>query len=886
MDRFLYTGEHTRHISFPLGGIGAGGIGLAGNGHLVDWEIFNKPNKGSVNGFSHFAIRAEEAGATVDARILQGDLTPPFMGDISQGMFQGFGFGPRREYMSGLPHFRDVEFRGEFPLATLRFVDETFPGDVCLRAFSPLIPLEEDDCSLPAAFFEFEISAPEDRRLTYTLVGVLANPQPAVNLNRMDESMADEGLHLLHLSSTEPGPDSPAYGDLTLGADTGHDPGQTVSWQEYWFRGAWFDNLEVYWQDLTRPGPFSNRRYEGEAAGAGNEALLAVHVPVNPGETRRVRFVIAWNFPNCVNDWSEDAVREAAAAGTPNQWRNWYATRWADSRDSASFALREWDRLHDGTGLFHNTLFASDLPLVALEAVSANLSTLKTPVVKRLEDGTLYGWEGAHVDAGCCEGSCTHVWNYQQTVPFLFPRLERSMRAADYKYNLLPNGAMPFRLQLPLGTPRHLTGMQRPCCDGQFGGVMKIYRDWKICGDTDWLRELWPGVRRSIEYAWHPENPDRWDPDRTGVLQGRQHHTLDVELFGPNAWMIGFYLGALKAGAEMAEALGEQQCAREFRTIFERGRAWVDGNLFDGEYYHQRIDLTDRSVLEPFVESVHTSDSASVLESYWTEEYGEIKYQIGEGCEIDQVLAQWHANLYGLGDLLDPEKVQSALTHLFTYNFKRNSREDYNPCRVYTLNDEAGLQIATWPEGRRQPVIPLPYSQETQNGYEYAAALHMIGTGLVAEGVEVVAAIRDRYDGAKRNPWNEIECGSNYARSMAAFALLNTFAGFEFDMRVGMVGFNPVQGFGSGFRCLWALAPAWGQVVMEPGEFRLEVAQGSLPVRIVKLPGLANAVVQEVRLGSELVGWRQSDTNGEVRLSGEIEVTADAPLRCRWMHPA
>ena len=884
MDRFLYTGERTRHLSFPLGGIGAGGIGLAGNGHLVDWEIFNKPNKGSVNGFSHFAIRAEEAGATVDARILQGDLTPPFMGEMSQGLFQGFGFGPRREYMSGLPHFRDVEFRGEFPLATLRFVDETFPGEVCLHAFSPLIPLEEDDCSLPAAFFEFEVRAPDDRRLTYTLVGVLANPQPAVNLNRMDGALANKGLHLMHLASSEPGPDSPAYGDLTLGVDTGHDPGQSVSWQEYWFRGAWFDNLEVYWQDLTRPGPFANRRYEGEAAGAGNEALLAVHVPVEPGETGRVRFVIAWNFPNCANDWSEDAVREAAAAGVPNRWRNWYATRWADSRASAAFALREWDRLHDGTARFHAMLFASDLPPVALEAVSANLSTLKTPVVKRLEDGTLYGFEGAHGDAGCCEGSCTHVWNYQQTVPFLFPRLERSMRTADYKYNLLPNGAMPFRLQLPLGTPRHLTGMQRPCCDGQFGGVMKIYRDWKICGDTDWLRGLWPGVRRSIEYAWHPDNPDRWDPDRTGVLQGRQHHTLDVELFGPNAWMTGFYLGALKAGAEMAEALGEQACAEEFRAIFERGRAWVDEHLFDGEYYHQLVALTDRSVLEPFVESVHTSDRVSVLEAYWTEEYGEIKYQIGEGCEIDQVLAQWHANLYGLGDLLDPEQVQSALTHLFEYNFKRNSREDYNPCRVYTLNDEAGLRIATWPAGRRQPVIPLPYSQETQNGYEYAAALHMIGTGLVAEGLEVVSAIRDRYDGAKRNPWNEIECGSNYARSMAAYALLNTFAGFEFDMRAGLVGFNPLQGFGSGFRCLWSLDPAWGQVFMESGAFRLEVVRGSLPVRIVRLPGLGKAMVEDVRLGGEPVVWQANGT-GEIRLAGEIEVTADTPFQCLWTHP-
>ena len=116
--------------------------------------------------------------------------------------------------------------------------------------------------------------------------------------------------------------------------------------------------------------------------------------------------------------------------------------------------------------------------------------------------------------------------------------------------------------------------------------------------------------------------------------------------------------------------------------VIEQGRAGSTGTCSTGEYLPPGLDLTDRSVLEPFVESVHTSDGVSVLESYWTEEYGEIKYQIGEGCEIDQVLAQWHANLYGLGDLLDPEKVQSALAHLFAYNFKRNSREDYNPCRV------------------------------------------------------------------------------------------------------------------------------------------------------------------------------------------------------------
>ena len=59
MEHFVYRGAKTNQISFPLGGIGSGSIGLAGNGRLLDWEIFNRPNKGSVNGFSHFAIKAE-----------------------------------------------------------------------------------------------------------------------------------------------------------------------------------------------------------------------------------------------------------------------------------------------------------------------------------------------------------------------------------------------------------------------------------------------------------------------------------------------------------------------------------------------------------------------------------------------------------------------------------------------------------------------------------------------------------------------------------------------------------------------------------------------------------------------------------------------------------
>jgi uncharacterized protein (DUF608 family) len=860
MSGFEYRGPRTREIRFPLGGLGTGCISLAGNGRLVDWEIFNRPNKGSVNGFSHFAIKAEAGGEVIDTRVLNADLPPPYAGS-GPGNWDdgGSGFGPRREYMSGLPHFRDLVFRGEFPFARIHLEEPKFPGEVQLEAFNPFIPLNERDSSIPAAMFQISVTNTTREPISYTLAATLGNPLPANNVNSVGES---NGFTYMHLASSALEPHDIGYGDLTLATDA-----DEVSYQQHWFRGDMFDALEVYWTDLTTPGGFPNRVYPPGATGDRNNGVLAARIDVEPGETGSVRFVISWSFPNCENYWRpEHARRLAEEADVETTWRNHYATVWRDSKGSALYALENWGRLRSETELFRDSLFSSHLPDVALEAVSANLSTLKTPTVMRLEDGTFYGWEGCQSESGCCEGSCTHVWNYAQALPFLFPALERSMRDADYRYNQQPDGGMPFRLQLPLGI-KHPSG--RSCADGLFGGVMKIYRDWKICGDTDWLRSIWPAVRRSLEFAWSGSNHDRWDPDRTGVLQGRQHHTLDRELFGPNAWLTGFYLGALKAAAEMAEHLGETESAEDYRDLFDRGKSWVDEHLFNGEYYHQVIDIDDSEIPAGF----------EALDGYWDPEHGEIKYQIGEGCEIDQVLAQWHANIYGLGEIFDPGQTRTALESIYRYNFKRSMRDFYNPCRVYCLNDEAGLVICEWPEGKRRPIIPLPYSQETQNGYEWAAAIQMIQTGLIEEGLTCARAIRDRYDGERRNPWNEIECGNHYARSMATYALLNAFSGFRFDMVRGMIGFDPIAMRDGRFRCFWSLESGWGELETGPRHVELTVHYGHLQLRVLDLPFLAQRRIQSASLDNSEIGFTGS--KGEAVFVSEVRIERGQSLVLR-----
>ena len=483
---FAYDGERGRHVSFPLGGIGAGCIGLSAAGRLVDWEIANRPDKGALNGFSHFAIRAEADGRTLDTRILNGPFAGNLSGERGAGNYREFGWGVRREHLTGLPHFRRCSFRGFFPAAELTLEDPAFPGDVALLAFSPFIPMDEAASSLPVALFEFAVTNTSAAPIRYSLIGCLGNPVKGPHASRLVRSARLSGM--VNSASTVPA-DAREFGQVMIATDRSE-----VSWQHEWYRGSWFDSLEVYWKDISSPGSLKDRVYDSQHVdrrldGGGRHrghSCLAAHQTVAPGERTVFRWAIAWYFPNVERDW----LNIYGYAGEPKEmapaWKTHYATKFADIDSIAAHTFENWDRLAGDTLRFRDALRASTLPDAVLDAVSANLSTLKSPAVLRLQDGTFYGFEGCDVTAGSCEGSCTHVWNYQQALPFLFPRLERGMRTADFAHNQDPRtGGMSFRLALPLGIGRFDI---RACADGQFGNVMKAYRDWKASGDDAWLR--------------------------------------------------------------------------------------------------------------------------------------------------------------------------------------------------------------------------------------------------------------------------------------------------------------------------------------------------------------------------------------------------------------
>ena len=827
--QFAYLGERARYVRFPLGGIGSGGFSISGSGRLCDWSVRNRPALQGYNGYSHFAIKAEQNGKVLDARVLNGPYDEdPAGGPGLRPMFDGFGHGAMRQSLAGVPHFRRVDFYGRFPTADLVYADERFPGEVRLTALSPFIPHADRDSSMPVAMLSFEVANTTDAPIDYTLAGTLGNY--GSNSGR-HQFVRRAGVSALTLTAADSDQTEADRGDLTIATDA-----VDVQHQDHHYRGQWFDDLTVYWKDFSRHGPLPERHYEGPRTRHMQKfpehGTLAAKVTVKPGETKTVRFVISWSYPHGDIYWAHRTKPDGVIPDQPTPlWKNYYAMQWANSAASAADAFARWDDLAGRTFTFRDSLFGSTMPAALIDASTATLALLRTATVIRLEGGELWAWEGQHRFDGSCEGSCTHVWNYQQALSHLFPSLERGMRETEWTYNQLPDGGLTFRQKLPLGSGFDIIG---PCADGHFGAIIKTYREWRLSGDTGWLKRYWPNIKRAMQYAWSNDNPDQWDPFETGILGGRQHQTLDMELFGPNSWLASMYVAALLSMSRMADVLGEPDLAAKCARLADNGARHIDTALYNGRYYFQSINLGDKSVLAPF----DTGRNAGVLvddfmAAYWSDEHGEIKYQFGEGCIADQILGQWQAEIAGLGLFLSKDKVVSALRAVHDENYLGTMSDHFNPCRNFAYEDEGGLLIATYPEGTRQPMVAAPYAEEAWTGIEYASASHMIMHGLVDQGLDIVRAVRKRYDGARRNPFSEIECGSYYARSMSAWQLVNAWSGLHVDHVNGVLEFAPrAEG---DYRVFWSAGRGFGELRSKGGLVSLAVLGGELPAMRVSV---------------------------------------------------
>jgi uncharacterized protein (DUF608 family) len=820
-----FTGERTTQIAVPLGGIGAGSVCMNGYGGLQDFSIRTRPENTALP--SSFSANSPEAafailhikGESGVTKLVEGPF-PPFK-IFDQGL-QGQGL--RRGGFEGFPRFQKCSFKGQYPFGEATLSDASMPLEVKVKGWNPFIPLDDKNSGIPCAILEYALhntsSRPVDYEFSYHLSHLApgCKPDQAASLN---SAVPGKGVFMSNREEAN----AEAFGSAALIAI-----GESPRIKAMWLRSpGWeFDSLSALWREVSA-GHFTTNDGSNSVDTAGrNGGSILLEGKLAPGQSRTHTIVIAWHFPNCylregvkssdTNVTGDPGCRTLPAGAAP-PWRPFYAAQWNDAREVALYVEQNYPSLRARTVKFKEALFSSTLPSYVLDAVSANLGILKSPTVLREENGNMWGWEGCFPDSGCCHGSCTHVWNYAQAFPHLFPQLERTLRDLELMRSMDDRGHITFRGAIPDGPVDHSF---HAASDGQLGGILKLFRDWQISGDTEWLKRLYPLAKRSIDYGIRT-----WDPDTKGALFEPHHNTYDIEFWGAEPMCSSIYIGALSAMAKMADALGERADAELYADLARKSAAYMDGHLFNGEYYEQKVQyegLRDTS----FVQKVaHVDEKSSEMQQLLKREGP--KYQYGTGCLSDSVIGAWMARMYGVEIPLERANVRSNLQAIFKHNFKTDLSQHANAQRPgYAMGHEPGLLLCSWPRGSK-PTLPFVYSDEVWTGIEYQVASHLIHEGLVTEGLTVVKAARSRYDGRTRNPWNEYECGNWYARAMSSYALLGALSGFRYSAVERTLWFAPKLKDRL-FECFFSTASGFGTIALHERTVTVRIIEGDLVV--------------------------------------------------------
>lgn len=530
----------------------------------------------------------------------------------------------------------------------------------------------------------------------------------------------------------------------------------------------------------------------------------------------------SWGDWQVVDSSEEEKQFLADEGDVEATYRPWYSERFKSLNEVIGYWDANQAMLEKNSRLFSDAFYSSSLPAEVLEAVATNLTILKSPTVLRQWDGRFWAWEGCQDSFGSCHGSCTHVWNYAQALPHLFPSLERTLRETEFRVSQNTEGHQNFRVNLPISAPPHNF---HAAADGQLGGIMKVYREWRISGDTQWMKDLFPAVKKSLDYCIRT-----WDPLHKGYLEEPHHNTYDIEFWGPDGMCTSFYLGALTAFIEMGKEL--KQPVKEYTALLSKGKKYMETALFDGEYFIQKIQWEGLQAPNP-VDVMSFGGSYSDEALKLLKEEGP-KYQYGTGCLSDGILGMWMASVCGLDEVLDNEKVRSHLVAVHKYNLKHDLVDHFNPQRpVYACGKDGGLLLCTWPKGGMLS-LPFVYSNEVWTGIEYQVASHLMMKGEVEKVLDIVRECRERYDGRVRNPFNEIECGHWYARAMASYGMLQGLTGVRYDAVDKTMYINSKIG---DFKSFISTDTGFGTIEWKAGKPVLNVVYGNIDVKRYNVSG-------------------------------------------------
>ena len=776
-DVFTANKKELKYIGMPVGGINCGQLYIGGDGKLWLWHIFKTGY--NRNPDSQLLNRMEQGGhyAYPERAFLREDRS------IEQGIAikvvqQG------EEIIKKLngDDFNNINFRGEYPISKITYKSDDLPVKVELEAFSPFIPGELDKSSNPATILSYNIMNTSAEKITVSMAGWLENAvcPYAVNnpkgertaslvkvKNRKtlfykatgDELEHREGYGSMSWSLLNPTKRSQMAYNIGNGSDT----------------ASIFDALKKG----SRTNQFSSTFDKNQINALGHSFKL------NPGETKEVTFVLGWYFPELNNQPNHKG--DLMGVTDIKNLRLYYGSRFSSANEVAAYICDNFEELAGSTRLWNKTYYNSTLPYWLLDRSFIPINAMATATLQRFDNGRIWGWEGVE----CCPGTCTHVWQYAQGMARIFPEAERNLR--EQTDLVSGRGFIDGTGEYAYRAENH----REVAHDGHCGTIMRMYREHKLSKDSAFLKKHYKKIKKSVQFIISE------DQDKNGLLEGKQTNTLDAAWYGPMGWVSSLYLGAIAAGKQMALEIGDGNFANKCDTLLKKGRENIVKEVFNGEYFIHKPDY------ENHPRAINSND----------------------GCHIDQVLGQSFASQLGVPERVVPEKEsKSALESIWKYNFApdafayQKAHKAIKGSRIYATQGEAATIMCTWPKGGAEKAVPGMekrkenpdhwsgpgiYFDEAMNGFEYQVAVHMIWEGLLEKGLATAKVIHDRYNPAKRNPFNEIECSDHYSRSMASYGILLAVCGFDYHGPKGYIKFDPKIS-PSDFKAPFTVAEGWG----------------------------------------------------------------------------
>ncbi len=793
------TKNELQYIGMPIGGIFTGTVYLGGDGRLWLWDIFNENQNGidpkTIDWESDLhvgkKVRPQDGSAYVQPAK---DIRP---------IEQGFAF----KILSGkntiikkleAADWDEILFEATYPMAKLHYIDHSLGLDITADIFSPFIPLDEKNSGLPCTIYSFSIKNKTKNDISVSLLGWLENkvsPKSKKETDmRLNTSEINNGSTILNssikLNGTENQDKKADYGTMAIAAVKGKCIVNTA-FSLPLTAASFLDENYLPTEKVVSAGPLMN-------------SVCSNHI-IKAGQTIQADYVIAWHFANLtLNPIIQGKGR-------------FYNQQFKNAVEVVKYVATNFSALSTQTALWRQTWYDSTLPWWFLERTFLNISTLATTTAHRFESGRFYAWEGV----GCCEGTCTHVWQYAQAVGRIFPAIERDTRErVDLGLSLKSDGMMLYRGEV----------VKTPAIDGQAGTILRIYREHKMSPDKIFLQINWDKIKLATTWVLNQ------DKNGDGMEDTPIENTLDAVWDGEIAWLVGICIAAVKASEQMAIEMNDSSFAKTCATYVSNGTKNMEEKLFNGEYFiHKPDEIKGREKLG----------------SYNT-------------CHIDQVYGQSWAHQVGLGRIIDKEKTISALKALWKYNFTPDVGpyiKERRGWRPYALAGDGGMVMNTNPSNEAKPygektTWQLGYFHECMSGFEHQVASHMMAEGMTDEALTLTRMIHDRYYAGKRNPFNEIECSDHYARAMASYGTFISACGFDYDGPNGYIKFAPKL---NAEKCKipFTSATAWGsyEQLQRDQNFSaiLKVKYGNLFLNKITLDAKAPVTAAKIYIGTKLV---------------------------------